>query len=339
MKAILLNEPVGISGLSLQQVPEPEMKPDEILVRIRAVSLNYRDLVILDGAYRKQQKQKNLIPASDAAGEVVDVGADVSGFKVGERVVPLFFSEWMSGSPDQMTIKSDWGRDRDGMLCEFKTFKPHQVTKIPSSLSDPEAAALPCAGLTAWNAVIASGQVRQGDIVLTQGTGGVSLFALQFAKAAGAQVIITSSSDQKLEKARQLGADYTINYKTTKDWGQAALDISHGAGVDHIVELGGTQTLKQALIAIRPGGTISMIGVLSGATFGDVLLPFIVSRNVRLQGITVGNADQMASMCTMISDQKIEPVIDRKFELAETQRAFEHIKSGKHFGKVCILIK
>ena len=338
MKAVVLKSSQGPGYLELLDLPTPKPAADEILVRIRAVSLNYRDLVILNGAYRKQQKTENLIPTSDAAGEVVDYGSEVSGFKTGDRVIPLFFRDWISGEPNQKSIKSDWGRDRDGMLCEYKVFKPHHLVRTPAHLSDAEAACLPCAGLTAWNAVIGEGNSQSGDLILTQGTGGVSLFALQFAKLTGASVIVTSSSNEKLDKVNSMGADHLINYKQLPDWGQRALDLSDGAGVDQVIELGGTETLKQSLIAIRPGGTISMIGVLSGATFGDVLLPFIVSRKIRMQGITVGNRDDMKSMCSQITQHKIRPTIDSNFAINESRTAFERLKSGDHFGKVCISI-
>lgn len=338
MKAIVLRHPNGLDALEYIDVPRPIPAPDEILVQIRAVSLNYRDLVILDGAYRKQQKHENLIPTSDAAGEVVEIGNDVTKYQTGDRVIPLFFRDWISGEPDQKTIKSDWGRDRDGMLCEYKVFKAHQLVKTPPHLSDEEAACLPCAGLTAWNAIIGEGQTKPDDLVLTQGTGGVSLFALQFAKVMGARVIITSSSDDKLAKTVSLDATHTINYLRQPEWGHAALEISNGSGIDHLVELGGTETLKQSLIAVRPGGTISMIGVLSGATFGDVLLPFIVSRKVRLQGVTVGNRDDMLAMCELISTHKINPVVSEVFAKKDSRFAFERLKSGQHFGKICISV-
>ena len=336
MKAVVLTKPNGPAALELQELLDPKPDTDEVLVRIRAVSLNYRDSLILDGAYRKQQKKENLIPLSDGAGEVVEVGSAVDQFVVGDRVIANFFSEWIAGEPDKETIHSDWGRYRDGMLCELKVFKAHQLVKTPPHLSDAEAATLPCAGLTAWSAIIGEGKIKPGELVLTQGTGGVSLFAVQFAKLAGAEIIATSSSDDKLEKARQLGANHLINYKTTPDWGQVALSLSDGKGIDHVVELGGTQTLKQSLIAIRPGGTLSMIGVLSGATLGDILLPFIVSRKVRMQGITVGSREDMENMCRAITQHKLKPVIDKTFPITKAQEAFEHLNSATHFGKVCI---
>ena len=338
MKAVILAGSHGPDALQPVEMPDPRPAADEILVRLRAVSLNYRDLVIAKGAYRKQQKHENLIPTSDAAGEVLETGADVDEFKPGDRVTPLFFRDWISGAPDQKTIKSDWGRDHDGMLCEYKLFRAHQLVKTPPHLTDTEAACLPCAGLTAWNAVIGEGKLGPDDLVLTQGTGGVSLFALQFAKSAGARVIVTSSTDEKLQRVKELGADHTINYTDDPDWGRTALDISSGHGVDQVVELGGTRTLKQSLIAVRPGGTISMIGVLSGATFGDVLLPFIVSRNIRMQGITVGNRDDMQAMCRMMTLHTLRPVVDQVYEMADSRAAFERLQSGRHFGKVCITI-
>jgi len=336
VKAVVLESPDGPNALVFKGLPDPKPGDDEILVRIRATSLNYRDVLILDGAYRKLQKQQDLIPLSDAAGDVVEVGSGVKKFKVGDRVTANFFSEWLAGEPNKETMHSDWGRYRDGMLCQLKVFKAHHLVKTPQHLSDAEAATLPCAGLTAWSSIIGEGEIKPGELVLTQGTGGVSLFALQYAKMAGAEIIATSSSNEKLAKAQKLGADHLINYKDNPNWGEIALNISHGKGVDHVVELGGTQTLKQSLIAIRPGGTLGMIGVLSGATLGDILLPFIVSRKVRMQGVTVGSAEEMAVMCRAIALHKLKPVVDKTFPFEEAKEAFMYLKSGAHFGNVCI---
>ena len=235
-------------------------------------------------------------------------------------------------------LDSDWGRGRDGMLCEFKVFPAHALVPTPATLSDVEAAALPCAALTAWVAVIRHGQCKPGDIVLTQGTGGVSLFALQFAKLAGAEVIVTSSSDAKLDRVRAMGADHCINYRTTPTWGTEARYVVGGRGIDNVIELGGAETLKQSLIAVRPGGTLSLIGVLSGAKMGDVLLPFIVTREVRLQGITVGSGEDMRAMLRAMEMDAIKPTIDHVFPMADAADAFRHLEAGAHFGKVCIEI-
>jgi NADPH:quinone reductase-like Zn-dependent oxidoreductase len=338
LKAMMLKSPTGPDGLELVDVADPVAGPGEVLVRMRAASINYRDCLIINGGYRRQQKQQNLIPLSDGAGDVVAIGDGVDEFQVGERVIAMFCQDWVSGEPDQETIESHYGRDLDGMLCELKVFKSHQLVKTPDYLNDAEAAALPCAGLTAWSAVVTEGKAKPGDLVLTQGTGGVSLFAVQFAKVAGAKVIVTSSSDDKLKRAKEMGADEMINYRSDKNWGKAALAMSEGVGIDNVIELGGTQTLKQSLISVRPGGTISMIGVLSGATFGDALLPFVVSRKVRMQGITVGSRDHMGDMLQAMESHAIHPVIDEIFAFKNAGDAFRHVQSGAHFGKVCISI-
>lgn len=335
---MVLKSATGVDQLTQVDLKDPVAGPGEVLVRLRAASLNYRDCLIINGGYRNQQKQQNLIPLSDGSGEIAALGHGVTGFQIGERVTTMFCQDWISGAPDQKTIESLYGRSRDGMLCELKVFKPHQLVKTLDHLSDVEAAALPCAAITAWSAIVADGQTRPGDLILTQGTGGVSLFALQFSKMVGATVIITSSSDEKLERATVLGADETLNYRRDKNWGKTALALSGGRGIDNVIELGGTETLKQSLICVRPGGTLSMIGVLSGAGFGDALLPFVVSRKVRMQGITVGNRDTMIAMLRAMEAHDIHPVIDRTFAFREAGDAIRHVESGAHFGKVCISI-
>ena len=338
MKAMVLKTATGLDALALEELPAPEPGPGEVLVRLRAASLNFRDSLIFKGGYRKQQKAENLIPLSDGAGEVAALGPGATGWRVGDRVIANFCPDWIGGEPDRDTIASAPGKSVDGMLAELRAFPAHALVKTPEHLSDVEAASLPCAGLTAWSAIVTLGRVEPGELVLTQGTGGVSLFALQFAKLVGAEVIVTSSSDDKLARAKELGADHLINYVTNPDWGRAALDISNGRGVDHVIEVGGTQTLKQSLMAVRPGGTVSMIGVLSGATFGDILLPFVVSRQVRLQGVTVGSRQGMEAMCRAMAVHGIKPIIDSVFPMAETAAAAAHLDSGRHFGKVCIEI-
>lgn len=338
MKAMVLKTATGAEALELRELPDPQPGPGEVLVRMRASSLNFRDSLILNGGYRKQQKTEDLIPLSDGAGEVVALGSGVDSWKPGDRVTANFCPNWIGGKADRHNIESAPGKSEDGMLCELRVFPAHALVATPEHLSDAEAASLPCAGLTAWSALITLGRVEPGELVLTQGTGGVSLFALQFAKMAGAEVIVTSSSDDKLARAEALGADHVINYVANPDWGRAALEISSGRGVDHVVELGGTQTLKQSLMAIRPGGTVSMIGVLSGATFGDILLPFVVSRQVRLQGVTVGSRQGLEAMCRGMAVHGVKPVVDSVYPMAETAAAVARLESGRHFGKVCIEI-
>ncbi len=338
MRAMVFAKTNGLGSLSIEERPIPAPGPGEVLVKLGAASINYRDLLIAEGGYRSRQKQVDLVPLSDGAGTVAAVGSGVSLFSEGDRVTVCFFQDWPAGSASEHAMESDTGRAIDGVLQEYRVFSQHGLVRTPDHLSDAEAASLTCAGLTAWSAIVRLGHVQPGDVILTQGTGGVSLFALQFAKLAGARVIVTSSSDEKLERVRKLGADHIINYKTDENWGDTGKTMAGGDGVDNVIELGGAKTMKQSLIAVRPGGTLSLIGVLSGATTGNVLLPFIVSRDVRLQGVTVGPRDAMEQMCKAIQDATLRPVIDCTFPFEDADQAYTHLKSGKHFGKVCIEI-
>jgi NADPH:quinone reductase-like Zn-dependent oxidoreductase len=272
---------------------------------------------------------------SDGLGVVESIGEGVKHLKEGDRVCPLFFQSWVSGDPDQERLSLSLGCEIDGTMAEFMTLPEEGVALSPAHLNDVEAASLPTAAVTAWRALVTEGQTKPGDKVLLQGTGGVSLFALQFAKLLGAFVIVTSSSDEKLEKATSMGADVTINYRQIPEWGKKAREITDGQGVDHVVEVGGQGTLLQSLRAVRPGGTISMIGVLSGGTM-NVPLGQIVTRHVRLQGITVGNHDDFVAMANAMAHHKIRPVIDRIFPFKALQTALEYMTKGKHFGKICI---
>ncbi len=338
MRAMAFAETTGFEAIATIDRPMPEPGPGEVLVKMGAASLNYRDLLIAKGGYRSRQKQQGLVPLSDGAGTVAQIGANVHQFEEGNRVTACFFQNWPAGTATEHAMESDTGRAVDGMLQEYCVIPASGLVHTPNHLSDAEAASLTCAGLTAWSAIVRLGQAEPGDAILTQGTGGVSLFALQFAKILGARVAITSSSDKKLERAKALGADHGINYVTNVEWGQAAKDWAGGDGIDNVIELGGTETMKQSLIAVRPGGTLSLIGVLSGATTGNVLLPFIISRDVRLQGVTVGPMDAMAQMCKAIEASNMHPVIDKVFPLDETIEAYQYVASGAHFGKVCISI-
>lgn len=338
MRAMIFETPEGADALKPADRPMPEPGPGEVLVKIGAASLNYRDLLISKGGYRKRQKQQGLVPLSDGAGTVEVVGPGVEAFKSGDRVTACFFLDWPSGTATEQAMESDSGRAEDGMLQEYRVIPASGLVHTPNNLTDAEAASLTCAGLTAWSAIVRLGRAEPGDAILTQGTGGVSLFALQFAKMNGCRVAITSSSDEKLERARELGADHGINYADVEEWGQPAKDWAGGDGVDNVVELGGTETMKQSLIAVRPGGTLSLIGVLSGATTGNVLLPFIISRDVRLQGVTVGPKDAMQQMCKAIETANMKPVIDKVFPFEESAEAYRYLASGAHFGKVCISV-
>jgi NADPH:quinone reductase-like Zn-dependent oxidoreductase len=254
---------------------------------------------------------------------------------VGERVCPTFFQRWTGGPPNAERLAASLGGPLDGVMAEYMVLDAEGLAHAPDHLSDAEAATLPCAALTAWSALVMEGRIQPGERVLIQGTGGVSLFALQFAKMLGAFTIVTSSSKEKLERARALGADATLSYRETPEWGRSVREIAGGDGVDHIVEVGGQQTLPQSLRAIRPGGTISMIGVLSGAVL-DVRLGMVVTRQVRLQGITVGSRDGFESMARAITQHQLRPLVDRVFPFDELPQALAHLTSGAHFGKICI---
>lgn len=337
MKAVVLKDLGGPSSLELVDQPDPTPGPGTVLVRLRAAALNYRDTLVTTGGYGSRQKKAGLIPLSDGAGEVVEVGQGVTRFKPGDRVTVSFFQSWVGGEPTQELLDDDLGRAQDGTLCELRVFKETGLVHTPDALSDVEAASAPCAGLTAWTGIVTLGATQPGDIVLVQGTGGVSLFALQFAKLAGAEVIATSSSNEKLDRVRDLGADHLINYVDDPDWGKTALNLTGGRGVDHVMEVGGAGTMKQTLRAIRPGGMVSLVGVLAGART-DLLVPLVGSRNIRLQGVTVGTTEGLATMLRAMALHGTKPVIDQVFPMAEAQAAYEHLMAGRHFGKVCIAI-
>ena len=325
----------GLDKLSLAERAAREPGPGEVAVRVRAVALNYRDLLMVRGHYNPRQPLP-LIPCSDGAGEVVAVGPGVTRVKVGDRVASMFAQDWASGQPNKAALSSTLGGPRDGMLAERVVLPERGVAPVPAHLEDAEAATLPCAALTAWSALVTLGGVTAGDTVLVQGTGGVSIFALQFACLLGARVIATSSSDAKLERARAMGAWRTINYRTTPDWGKVARKLS-GDGVDHVVEVGGAGTLQQSIRAVRPGGQISLIGVLAGGASELNMTP-VLMQQIRVQGVLVGHREGFEAMCRAIGQHALRPVIDRVFPFSEARAALEHLASGRHFGKVCISI-
>ncbi|MEX1346372.1 MAG: NAD(P)-dependent alcohol dehydrogenase [Desulfobacterales bacterium] len=335
MKVFQLQDDWSMDNLTLAERPQPEPGPGQLLLKMKAASLNYRDLVVPQRGYGKLTGTLPLIPISDGIGEVVAIGEGVGRVAVGDRVCPLMIQSWISGPPTMERLTSTLGGPLDGVMTEYMVLSEQGVVKTSEHLSDEEAAALPCAALTAWSAIVTDGQVKAGDRVLVQGTGGVSLFALQFAKLLGAHVIVTSSSDDKLQRAVRLGADEGLNYVSTPEWGKEVRRMAGADGVDLIVEVGGQKTLPQSLRAIRAGGTINLIGVLSGLNM-DVSLGLIVIRKVRLQGITVGNRDGMEAMMRAISQHAIKPVIDRTFAFEELREALDYLARGVHFGKVCI---
>lgn len=334
MKAIELQNTFGLDNLRVVDRPEPRPGPGQVLLGMKAWSLNYRDLLVCKGLYNPRMKLP-ITPLSDGVGEVIGVGEGVSRVKVGDRVAGCFMQKWIDGALTDTAAKSALGGGGPGLLAEQVVLDAEGVTPVPSHLSDEEAATLPCAALTAWHALITEGQLQPGDTVLIQGTGGVSLFALQFARLAGARVIATSSSDVKLERVRQLGASDGINYRTMPEWDEKVRQLTV-VGVDHVVEVGGAGTLPRSFKAVRPGGRISLIGILSGA--GEVNPIPVLMKNIRLQGIFVGSRTMFEAMNRAISLHQVRPVIDRTFPWTEVGAALRHLESGSHFGKVCLKV-
>jgi NADPH:quinone reductase-like Zn-dependent oxidoreductase len=336
MQAYQVQTDGGIGAVRRVELPEPAAGPGEVLVSMRAASLNYRDLGITRGGYARNDRRP-VIPLSDGAGEVVAVGEGVTSFQVGDRVVGCFFADWPAGDVTEAQMHSARGGGIDGVLAERVVFRHDSLLPVPPHLSFEEAATLPCAALTAWQALVTLGSLKAGDTVLTLGTGGVSIFALQFARLHGARVIISSSSDEKLNRARQLGADETINYRTHTDWHEEVRRLTGGRGVDNVIEVGGPGTLQKSLACARVSGRISLIGVLAGTDGTVNPLPALFNR-VTIQGIYVGSRAMFEDMNRAITANQFRPVIDRTFGFDEAQDAYRYLKSGSHFGKVVVRI-
>jgi NADPH:quinone reductase-like Zn-dependent oxidoreductase len=323
----------SIDRLTLVERPSPKPGPSEIVVKIRAASLNYRDLLTIEG--RGGVKQLPLVPFSDGSGEIIAVGSGVSRVKIGDRVCPLFFQSWIDGDLTPKSRAAALGGSAPGVLQEELLLSAEGVARFPAHLSFAEAATLPCAALTAWRALVTEGAIKAEHSVLVQGTGGVSIFALQFAKMLGAKVIVTSSSDQKLARAKALGADHLINYRATPEWAKAALALTDNVGVDHVVEVGGKDTMTQSVEAAAAGGRIAIIGLLSGLPTQIEALQ-VFRKNLRVIGISVGSREQFEAMCRAIDDHKLKPVVDRSFSFDKVPEALRLMKSGEHFGKICV---
>jgi NADPH:quinone reductase-like Zn-dependent oxidoreductase len=326
----------GYENLALGERPEPRPGHGQAVVRMRAVSLNYRDLLVLKGLYSRRLNFP-LVPCSDGAGEVVAVGEGVARVKPGDRVAGIFMQGWLAGKLTEAHTRTALGGAIDGMLAEQVVLDQEGLVRIPDHLSFEEAATLPCAAVTAWHGLMSDDGLRPGGTVLTMGSGGVSIFALQFARLAGAQVIATSSSNEKLARLRDLGASGGINYKETPDWDGPAREFAGGAGVDHVVEVGGAGTLPRSLKAVRTDGHISLIGILTGQ--GDVNPILILMKNVRVQGIFVGSREMFETMNRAIAAAKLRPVVDRVFGFGQGVEALHYLESGAHFGKVVIRIE
>ena len=334
MKAYEINE-FGIENLALVEREKPEQQANEVLVKFHAASLNYRDLMMVKGFYNPKLKVP-LVPLSDGAGEIVAVGENVTKWKVADRVCPIFMQGWLDGEIDVGKARTALGGDADGCLREFGAFDENGLVRIPDHLTYEEAATLPCAGVTAYNALSVSGCLKPDDTVLLQGTGGVSIFALQFASVLGCRTIITSSSNEKLNRAKKLGAADLINYKEREDWDQAVLDLTEKRGVEHVVEVGGAGTLQKSVNAVKMGGHVAVIGVLSGK--GEFNPTAVLMKAVKLQGIFVGSRQMFEDMNRLICQHNLKPVIDKTFAFEEVREALERMESGSHFGKIVIKI-
>ncbi|NNE21917.1 MAG: NAD(P)-dependent alcohol dehydrogenase [Rhizobiales bacterium] len=334
MKAMRIEGNWGLENIRPVELADPEPGPDDVVIRIEAISINPRDLVMMQGGYGRMGGSLPFVPLCDGAGRIVATGTNVTRVKQGDLVCPAFSRTWLHGTAGRDTLIGAHGGPLDGTACELMQLPANAVVRAPAHMSAQEAATLPCAAVTAWNALIEEGHLKAGQTVLLQGTGGVSLFALQIAKMQGAEVILTSSSDEKLELAGRLGADHLINYKATPDWHKTARDITDGEGVDHIVEVGGAGTLDKSAAAIKASGTIAVIGVLGGAA-SELQLGRIVTRHVRLQGVTVGSCEMFRAMAAAMALHGTKPVIDEKrFELAELAEALARLPKVEHIGKI-----
>lgn len=337
MRAYVIEEPFGIDALRVVERPVPRPGAGQVLVRMRAVALNYRDLMIVGGRWRAPSPR---VPVSDGVGEVVALGEGVSRVALGDRVAGTFYPRWIDGEPTPQKLQASLGGTAaDGVLAEHVLFDADAVVAVPAHLTDAEAATLPCAALTAWHAVVVRARVATGDTVLVQGTGGVSLFALQFARMAGATVIATSGSDGKLERLRALGAVHGVNYRRTPEWDARVLELTEGRGVDHVVDPIGGENLNRSLNAVRLGGTIGLVGFLAG-TSAPVETFLMAEKNVRLHGILVGSRAMFEQMNAAIAEHALRPVVDRVldgvFEPGTVGASLRRLESQASFGRVCL---
>jgi NADPH:quinone reductase-like Zn-dependent oxidoreductase len=334
LKAFEIQQAFGLENLKLTERPDPQPGPGQALVKMKACSLNYRDLLMVKGLYNPKQPLP-LIPLSDGAGEVTAVGEGCTLVKTGERVAGIFAQKWIAGDFNPGARKSTLGGPLDGTLCEQRVFDQEGLVKIPDSFSYEEAATLPCAAVTAAHAMLAANNNGQVKSVLVLGTGGVSIFSLQLAKANGWRVIITSSSDEKLERAKALGADEIINYKKVPDWDKRVSELTDGQGVDYVVEVGGADTINKSINSVRFGGLIALIGILGGVCT-DLMLTSVLMKGIRIQGILVGHRNMFLALIHSMDIAKIKPVIDRVFPFDQAPQAFALMESAKHFGKIVI---
>jgi NADPH:quinone reductase-like Zn-dependent oxidoreductase len=328
----------SIDSLRRVERPVPRPGPGQVLVRIRAASLNFRDLLIANGTYPRGPTKDRLVPLSDGAGDVVELGPGVTRLKVKDRVMGAFFEKWLDGPFDfNVAMSSARGGSIDGVLAEYVSFDEAAAVHIPEGFSFEEASTLPCAGVTAWVALMELGPVRAGQTLLAMGTGGVSVFAMQLAKLAGASVILTSSHDEKLARGKALGADQAINYRSVPRWDAAARELTFGRGVDHLVEVGGQGTLATSLRAVRSGGRIVLVGQLTGA-MADRDTALQNEQGVQIDSVFVGSARQLANLSAGATRLGLRPIIDRVFGFEDALEAYRHLERGAHFGKVVIAL-
>ncbi|EPQ55960.1 NAD P-binding protein [Gloeophyllum trabeum ATCC 11539] len=327
----------GIQSLTLQEAPVPQPGAKEVLVKIHAVSLNYRDFAMVSKAYPFALKP-NLVPCSDASGTIVAIGPGVKGWQVSERVTASFALDHLYGDSTPQSRQSVLAGSIDGVLTEYRVFPEHSLVRAPSNLSHAEVATLPCAGVTAYNALLGPRPVKAGETVLVLGTGGVSIFALQMAKVSGAEVIVTSASDEKLEQAKKLGAKHVINYKKTPDWEKEVLKLTNGRGVDHVIEVGGPGTLDKSIASVRLQGNIHVIGFLSEVTEVSNVPMQILQRGINVRGVMVGPRSSFEDLVRLIEVNDVTPAVDKVFPFEQAKEAYEHLQAQKHFGKVVIQV-
>jgi NADPH:quinone reductase-like Zn-dependent oxidoreductase len=336
MRALQVTEPWGLDRLEVVEMADPTPGPGEVLVRMRAVSLNYRDALMVGGVYGRGPAMSGpIIPFSDGCGMVEAIGPGVTRFAVGDRVATMFFQGWIAGRPTLEKVSTALGFPIPGAGRELGVFSQEGLSKVPEFLSDEEVSTLPCAALTAWRALFEDARPQPGDTVVLQGTGGVSIFGLQFAHAAGLRTVITSSSDEKLARAKALGADTRVNYRGTPEWSKPVRAATGGVGADVILEVGGGGTIEQSMRAIRIGGHIAIIGVVAGA--GNPFNPAsLIGNSAKLQGLSVGSREMFEAMCRAIELHRIAPVVDKVFPWTEARAAFETMAGGEHFGKIVL---
>lgn len=337
MRALNVAAPWGLDAIKVVELPDPTPGPGQVLVRMKAVSLNYRDLLMVNGMYGRGAASTTdvITPFSDGCGVVEAVGAGVTRVKPGDRVATLFFQGWVSGPPALEKLMTSLGFPIPGAGAELQTFSEHGVSKVPDFLTDQQVATLPCAALTAWRGLFVDARLEPGDTVVLQGTGGVSIFGLQFAHAAGLRTVVTSSSDAKLERAKALGADHLVNYKTTPEWSKAVREATGGRGADFVMEVGGGGTIQESMKAVKIGGHIAIIGVVAGA--GEPFNPAaLIGNSAKLQGLSVGSRDMFEAMCRAMALRGIAPVVDKVFPFTEAKAAFSAMAGGEHFGKIVL---